>query len=80
MFQGALKFELHDLANGSSVGAHLKTVGGSAYQMGKLALLRFSEFIQTENEGVIAITIHPGNILNDIVGDLTEELKPLFVS
>lgn len=66
-----------------SVGAHVVTPGISAYQSSKLAVLRVTQFIAAEygSQGVTAITVHPGNILNDIVGnpdDLGPELKAIF--
>lgn len=59
------------IINISSVGAHLTTRGGSAYQISKLALLRFSQFLHGDHgrQGLISICIHPGNSLTDIFGD-----------
>lgn len=56
------------IVNVGSVGAHLILPGFSAYQPGKLALLRFTEFIDVEYkaEGVVALYIHPGNVVTDI--------------
>ncbi|KAI0889384.1 NAD(P)-binding protein [Annulohypoxylon maeteangense] len=68
----------------SSVGAHLKSPGLSAYQTSKLAVIRLTEFIATEygNKGVLAYSIHPGNIPTNMLGDLESApavLKPVFV-
>ncbi|KAI0000590.1 hypothetical protein F4779DRAFT_604635 [Xylariaceae sp. FL0662B] len=68
----------------SSVGAHCRTPGLSAYQTTKLAVLRLSEFISTEygDKGILSYCIHPGNIPTDAVGGwdgLAPELKPIFV-
>jgi NAD(P)-dependent dehydrogenase (short-subunit alcohol dehydrogenase family) len=54
----------------SSVGAHLTSSMMSAYQTTKFAVLRLMEFVQAEyaEKGVVAFTIHPGNVLTDIVG------------
>ncbi|TVY23556.1 Short chain dehydrogenase, partial [Lachnellula hyalina] len=65
----------------SSVGAHIVTPGLSAYQVTKLAVLRFMEFVSAEygGQGVLAFAVHPGNIPTDIIGGpegLSEELKP----
>lgn len=65
------------------MGAHLTTPTISAYQSSKLAVLRVTEFIATEysSQGITAITVHPGNIMNDIVGnpdDLPPELRVVF--
>jgi len=55
----------------SSVGAHLLTPGGSAYQISKLGLLRLSQFLDTEyaNQGLVSICIHPGNSPTGIIGN-----------
>lgn len=63
----------------SSVGAHLITPGVSAYQTTKLAVLRLMEFVSTEykDQGVLAYSIHPGNVLTTLVAGehgLPEEL------
>lgn len=66
-----------------SVGAHAVLPGVSAYQSSKLAVLRVTQFIAAEHgpQGVTAITVHPGNIMNDIVGnpaDLPPGLRAVF--
>ena len=55
----------------SSVGAHLLTPGGSAYQTSKLGLLRLSQFLDKEyaSKGLVSICIHPGNSPTEIIGD-----------
>lgn len=62
----------------SSVGAHLRTPGYSAYQTSKLAVLRLAEFICTEygDQGVLAYCIHPGNVPTDLLGPVTDVMKP----
>lgn len=67
----------------SSVGAHLYSKGRSSYQSSKLAILRFMEFVTKEygDQGVVGYSIHPGNVVTDIVGGeegLPEFLKPVF--
>lgn len=58
----------------SSVGAHLRSPGLSAYQTSKLAVLRFTEFVGADygDRGVLAYAIHPGNIPTDMLGDAGE--------
>lgn len=53
-----------------SVGALLATPGVSGYQISKLAALRLSDFICAEHaeDGLLAYSIHPGNIATDIIG------------
>ncbi|KAI2467188.1 NAD(P)-binding protein [Annulohypoxylon bovei var. microspora] len=69
----------------SSVGAHLKTPQFSAYQTSKFAVVRFTEFIVAEygEKGILAYSIHPGNIPTDmLVGGVEAappEVKPVFV-
>ena len=71
------------LTTRDSVGAHVVTPGVSAYQSSKLAVLRVMDFVAAEygSQGITAITVHPGNIVNDIVGnpdDLGPELRAVF--
>jgi len=68
----------------SSVGAHLVSPSLSAYQPSKLAVLRFMQFVSEEykDKGVLAFSIHPGNIPTDMVGGtdgVPENLKAVFV-
>lgn len=60
------------IINVSSVGAHLVVPGLSAYQPSKLALVRFTEFLQVEygNRGLTAMSIHPGNVPTDILASI----------
>jgi len=55
----------------ASVGALLRTPSASAYQTSKMAALRLTEFLNSEysDKGVIAFSIHPGNILTDMTAD-----------
>lgn len=55
----------------TSVGAWITNPGLSAYQSSKLALARFSEFVNVEygEQGLVAFSIHPGNVPGtDILG------------
>ncbi|KAH6723365.1 putative short-chain type dehydrogenase [Leptodontidium sp. MPI-SDFR-AT-0119] len=69
----------------SSVGAHLVTPGMSAYQTSKMGVMRLMQFVSEEykEKGVIAFSIHPGNImtnmLSDFSGGLPEFLKPVVI-
>ncbi|KAK3113293.1 hypothetical protein LTR53_009543 [Teratosphaeriaceae sp. CCFEE 6253] len=78
-----LKSDTKTLVVVSSVGAHVLTPGLSAYQPGKLAVTRLMEFAALEyrDQGLIAYSVHPGNILTDIVGGgegMDEKLKAVF--
>ena len=52
----------------TSVGAFLRSPGGSAYQISKLALLRYSEYLSAEYgaQGLISYGVHPGAIPTEI--------------
>ncbi|XDG09733.1 hypothetical protein ABKA04_009348 [Annulohypoxylon sp. FPYF3050] len=67
----------------ASVGAHLKSPGLSAYQISKLAVVRLTEMIVTEyGNDILAYSIHPGNILTDMISDIEADapgLKPIFI-
>ncbi|KAJ0119711.1 short-chain dehydrogenase [Diaporthe amygdali] len=69
----------------ASVGAHVVGPGFSHYQSGKLANLRVAEFVDKEyaEEGVSAWTVHPGNVVTDMVGGpdgyIMKEMGHIFV-
>ncbi|TPX12533.1 uncharacterized protein E0L32_000710 [Thyridium curvatum] len=56
------------IVNVGSVAQNYITPGASAYGVSKLALARFTEFIDAEygKQGITAITIHPGAILTNL--------------
>ena len=56
------------IMNLTSTGAFLPAPGGSAYQISKLALLRYTEYLNVEYgaQGVIAYGVHPGAIPTEI--------------
>lgn len=64
--------------NLSSIAAHLLSPGGSAYQTSKLAVQRFTEFLDVDhgvdtNDGVLTFGIHPGGVLTEMGKRLPEE-------
>lgn len=66
------------IVNLSSIAAHLLAQGGSAYQTSKLALQRFTEFLDVDHglntpEGILAFAIHPGGVLTDMGKRLPED-------
>lgn len=76
-----LKGELKAVGTVASVGAFCVSPGLSGYQISKLSVLRLTHFFATENadKGVIAFSIHPGNILTDMMPkDIDPELKKVF--
>ncbi|VUC32885.1 unnamed protein product [Clonostachys rosea] len=56
------------IVNLSSIAAHLTAPGGSAYQTSKLAVQRFTEFLDVDHgpDGILTFGIHPGGILTDM--------------
>lgn len=66
---------LKTMLNVSSVGAHLTMPGASGYQTTKLALLRFTEFVnvECEEQGVLAYCIHPGGVMTELASALPKE-------
>lgn len=52
----------------SSIGAFMPTPGGSGYQMSKLAILRYAEYLNIEYgaQGVVAYGLHPGAVPTDL--------------
>jgi NAD(P)-dependent dehydrogenase (short-subunit alcohol dehydrogenase family) len=70
------------IINVASVGALVVMPSLSAYQTSKLALVRMTEFVAKEyaEEGVVCFSIHPGNVMTDILGPegVDESLKHIF--
>ena len=58
------------IINVSSVGAFIVMPNLSAYQPSKLAVLRFSDFVDAEyrDQGVLVYSVHPGSVPTDMVG------------
>ncbi|KAL8705874.1 MAG: hypothetical protein Q9201_001022 [Fulgogasparrea decipioides] len=52
----------------TSIGAFLPAPGGSGYQMSKLALLRYAEYLNLEYgaRGIVAYALHPGAIPTEL--------------
>ncbi|KAI1111807.1 NAD(P)-binding protein [Nemania sp. NC0429] len=69
----------------SSTCAHLRAPGISAYQTSKLAGLRLTELVDAEysHEGIVAFSIHPGNIPTDMTTgsdcNVPPEMAHIFV-
>ena len=56
------------IINLTSIGAHLLFPGFSSYQTGKLAIIRFSEFINADygEQGVVSFSVHPGGVRTEM--------------
>jgi NAD(P)-dependent dehydrogenase (short-subunit alcohol dehydrogenase family) len=65
---------LKTILNVSSIGAHFVMQGASAYQTSKLALIRFSEFINTEygEQGILSFAVHPGGVMTELSSGMPE--------
>ncbi|SPO01903.1 related to peroxisomal short-chain alcohol dehydrogenase [Cephalotrichum gorgonifer] len=63
------------VVNLSSIAAHLTSPGGSAYQTSKLAVQRFTEFLDVDHgpDGVLTFGLHPGGVLTDMGKRLPKE-------
>ena len=75
-----LKGEYKTIVITNSVGAFGTLPGLSAYQSGKLALLRFADFVNREygDKGILIYSIHPGSVLTEIfdtMGGLPENMR-----
>ncbi|KAI0429281.1 NAD(P)-binding protein [Xylaria sp. FL1042] len=64
----------------SSAGAHMLIEGLLGYQTTKTALCRFAEFLAKEYEaqGLVAVALHPGDVLTDMAAIMGEEMVPIF--
>lgn len=71
---------LKTILNVSSVGAFLTLGGASGYQMGKLALIRFSEFINAEyeNDGLLSYAAHPGGVATELAKGMPEHMHSVL--
>ncbi|MEO8798981.1 MAG: SDR family oxidoreductase [Polyangiaceae bacterium] len=69
------------LVNLSSVGAHRTGLGASAYQTGKLAILRFTEFVCSDHgaDGILAFAIHPGGVPTELAHKMPEAVHHVLV-
>jgi NAD(P)-dependent dehydrogenase (short-subunit alcohol dehydrogenase family) len=65
------------IVNTSCIGAPFVMHGASSYQTGKLTLLRYGEFLMHEygEQGLLAYSIHPGNVMTDMSDYMTEDFK-----
>lgn len=68
------------ILNTSSVGAHVLMPGASAYQTGKLAVTRLSEFINTDygEQGLLCYSIHPGAVATELALNMPEHMHEVL--
>lgn len=72
---------LKTVLNVSSIGAHILMPGASAYQTGKFALIRFSEFINAEygEQGVLSFAVHPGGVPTELAQGMPEAMHRVLI-
>ena len=63
------------IVNLSSVGALRPRPGMSGYQTTKVAVCRFTEYIEAEygNQGVLALAVHPGGVMTELAANMPKE-------
>lgn len=64
------------ILNTSSIGALHTTPGGSAYQTSKFALLRLTEFLESEygGKGLLGMAFHPGGVITELALNLPKDM------
>jgi NAD(P)-dependent dehydrogenase (short-subunit alcohol dehydrogenase family) len=67
------------IINTSSIGSIITSPGFSAYQPGKTAINRITEFIQVEYPNVRAFAYHPGGVKTELARQLPENMIHLLV-
>ncbi|KAI8954786.1 NAD(P)-binding protein [Xylaria longipes] len=75
-----LKSSIRTIINTTSAGAHMLIQNLLGYQTSKMALCRFTEFLakEYEDQGLVAVSINPGDVLTDIVSSVPKEHLYLF--
>ncbi|KAJ5194339.1 Glucose/ribitol dehydrogenase [Penicillium cf. griseofulvum] len=76
-----LRSDTKTIVNLTSIGAHLLTTGGSAYQNSRFAICRFTESLAREhrNEGLVVLALHPGAIKTDMADKLQDIFPGIFI-
>jgi NAD(P)-dependent dehydrogenase (short-subunit alcohol dehydrogenase family) len=71
---------LKTITNVTSIGAHIIIPTMSSYNSGKLAVCRFTEYVQVEYgvDGIIAFSFHPGGVPTDMGLSLPTDLHALL--
>jgi NAD(P)-dependent dehydrogenase (short-subunit alcohol dehydrogenase family) len=75
-----LRSQTRTILNVSSAGANMLLPGVLGYQTSKTAVTRLTEFTakEYESENLIAIAVHPGDVLTDLSSGIPEEWLHLF--
>lgn len=64
---------LGTMINLSSAGALSVRHGGGGYRTSKLAVLRWTEFLNSDYDDLLAYCVHPGGIMTELAGNMPEE-------
>lgn len=72
------------LVNLTSIGAHILTPHSTAYSPGKMAVLRFNEFVAQDHgvgtpDGVLVYGVHPGGVRTDLALRMPDQLHGFLV-
>lgn len=72
-----LRSSLRTIITVSTAGAHMLTPGLDGYQTGKFALCRLTEFVDDRyrEQGLITMTVHPGDVITDMADVVPEEIR-----
>lgn len=69
--------------NVSSIGACMMTPESSAYSCTKLAINRFTEFLNQDHgpgkDGVVAVAVHPGGVATELAHGMPEHIHEFLV-
>jgi NAD(P)-dependent dehydrogenase (short-subunit alcohol dehydrogenase family) len=78
-----LKSDMKIIINIASIGAVLTVPHNSSYGSGKLAVLRFTEFINQDHgegkDGMVAIAVHPGGVKTELALGMPEYMHEHLV-
>lgn len=77
-----LKGQSKTIINVSSLAALSALPGGSAYQISKLAVIRFTESTMADygNQGIVAYAVHPGGVATDMARFVPEKWRPVLLT
>ncbi|KAH7411580.1 oxidoreductase-like protein [Phaeosphaeria sp. MPI-PUGE-AT-0046c] len=71
------------IINVSSIGSCMATPGSSSYSCTKLALNRFTEFLDQDHgpgkDGVVAIAMHPGGVATELAHGMPEHVHEFLI-
>ncbi|KAL3425536.1 short-chain dehydrogenase [Phlyctema vagabunda] len=69
------------IINLTSIGALSLFAGASGYQVSKLAVIRFTEFINVDyaDQGVLAYSLHPGGVVTELAMKMPQHAHHLLI-